>query len=42
MHHTGRGKWAVFHGEERLTEEPLSKEEAAAALQVFEDQAKTG
>lgn len=30
--HVGRGKYAVYRGDERLTDEPLTKEEAEAEL----------
>jgi hypothetical protein len=32
LRHIGRGKFAVYRGDERLTPEPLSKDEAGAAL----------
>lgn len=32
IRHVGRGKWAVYRGEVRLTEDALTKEEAASKL----------
>lgn len=32
IRHVGRGKWAVYRGDERLTEDALTKDEAAARL----------
>ncbi|ABS68937.1 hypothetical protein [Xanthobacter versatilis] len=32
IRHVGRGKWAVYRGDERLTEDALTKEEATAKL----------
>jgi hypothetical protein len=39
IHHTGRGRWAVFDGQKRLTEEPLTKAEAEAKLAEMKAQA---
>ncbi|MET3352372.1 UNVERIFIED_ORG: hypothetical protein ABID33_000255 [Xanthobacter viscosus] len=32
VRHVGRGKWAVYRGDERLTEDALTKEEATSKL----------
>ncbi|MFG1330204.1 hypothetical protein V5F41_03010 [Xanthobacter autotrophicus] len=32
IRHVGRGKWAVYRGDERVTEDALTKEEATAKL----------
>jgi hypothetical protein len=32
LRHIGRGKFAVYRGDERLTTDPLTKDEAGAAL----------
>lgn len=38
VRHIGRGKYGVFRGEQRLTDNPLDKDEAEAALADFRPQ----